>query len=257
MYGCRAYAYITKKLRARKAELAERAHIGFLVGYDSTNIFRVWLPSKDYVIATRDVTFDESLRYDPRGQLLDDYIREHIEEIVDSFGIDETLDSVVPRHYHLLEPSTTTPSTPPMPPTFDSGKKEDEKNDNFSDNDMGDKDMGDKDIGVKENPLPPAPDNPYITPEGTPEPGTRPGAVQPRTKRAPSTSLLGIDPANILDSKMRTRRAAYLADVQDIEPLSGVHAAFSAAIQQRPPALHRDQLPPPPRHWKELLSHAF
>jgi hypothetical protein len=41
-------------------KLNPRAHIGYLVGYDSTNIFRVWIPHKGIVISTRDVIFDES-----------------------------------------------------------------------------------------------------------------------------------------------------------------------------------------------------
>ncbi len=99
VYGCRAYAYIPQELRARKAKLAERAHIGFLVGYDSTNIFCIWLPSNGIVISTCDVTFNESLRYDPRTQQLDEAIREHIDDIVDSISIDESLDPVVSRQF--------------------------------------------------------------------------------------------------------------------------------------------------------------
>jgi hypothetical protein len=41
-------------------KLNPRAHIGYLVGYDSTNIYRVWIPHKGIVISTRDVIFDES-----------------------------------------------------------------------------------------------------------------------------------------------------------------------------------------------------
>ena len=58
-YGCRAYAMTEhaqlKKRRLRK--LDPRAHIGYLVGYDSTNIFRI--PHQGKVISTRDVLFDE------------------------------------------------------------------------------------------------------------------------------------------------------------------------------------------------------
>jgi hypothetical protein len=56
-YDCRAYAMTEhaqlKKRRLRK--LDPRAHIGYLVGYDSTNIFRVWIPHQGKVISTRDV----------------------------------------------------------------------------------------------------------------------------------------------------------------------------------------------------------
>ena len=40
-YGCRAYP-LTREVKAgleKKRKLAPRAHIGYLVGYDSTNIF--------------------------------------------------------------------------------------------------------------------------------------------------------------------------------------------------------------------------
>lgn len=50
VYGCRAYPLKYDIPRLNK--LAPRAHIGYLVGYDSTNIFRIarsceCTPSKD------------------------------------------------------------------------------------------------------------------------------------------------------------------------------------------------------------------
>ena len=46
-------------------KLVPRAEIGYLVGYQSTNIFRSWIPSKNIVIPTRDVTFDPTQGYSP------------------------------------------------------------------------------------------------------------------------------------------------------------------------------------------------
>jgi hypothetical protein len=40
-------------------KLDPRIYIEYLVGYDSTNIYRVWIPHKGIVISTRDVIFDE------------------------------------------------------------------------------------------------------------------------------------------------------------------------------------------------------
>src|SRR5438876_4562920 len=40
-YGCHAYVMIPKEKIPRLQKMAPRAHIGYLVGYDSTNIFRV------------------------------------------------------------------------------------------------------------------------------------------------------------------------------------------------------------------------
>src|SRR6267378_3458891 len=45
VYGCRAYPLIPNEKIPRTQKLAPRAHIGHLVGYESTNIFRVWVPS--------------------------------------------------------------------------------------------------------------------------------------------------------------------------------------------------------------------
>ena len=48
IYGCKAYALNHHIPRRDKME--PRAHIGYLVGYDSTNIYRIWIPSRERVI---------------------------------------------------------------------------------------------------------------------------------------------------------------------------------------------------------------
>jgi hypothetical protein len=93
VYGCRAYAHIPEANRLQKEKLQERALIGYLVGYDSTNIFRIWIPSKSRVISTRDVTFDESLFYDPKELDLCAPIPEHVEEIIRAITITEIPES--------------------------------------------------------------------------------------------------------------------------------------------------------------------
>ncbi|KAG7007910.1 hypothetical protein G7Y79_00008g025480 [Physcia stellaris] len=60
-YGAKAYPL--DKHIPKKEKMRAKAHIGFLVGYDSTNIFLIWIPSQRKVIRTRDVTFNEDLRY--------------------------------------------------------------------------------------------------------------------------------------------------------------------------------------------------
>ena len=55
VFGCKAYALRTKFSRGDK--LTERTLVGYLVGYDSTNIYRIWVPSINAVIRSRDVTF--------------------------------------------------------------------------------------------------------------------------------------------------------------------------------------------------------
>ena len=49
----------------RGDKLESKAITGWLVGYDGTNIFRVWVPSAKQVIRTRDVVFMSGERYEP------------------------------------------------------------------------------------------------------------------------------------------------------------------------------------------------
>ncbi|CAE7204972.1 hypothetical protein PTNB73_07013 [Pyrenophora teres f. teres] len=72
VYGCCAYALRPQIPRGDK--LSPRALIGYLVGYDSSNIYRVWLPNatsrahQGKVIRIRDVTFKEDLFYQHRDE---------------------------------------------------------------------------------------------------------------------------------------------------------------------------------------------
>ncbi|KAM4056424.1 reverse transcriptase (RNA-dependent DNA polymerase) [Hirsutella rhossiliensis] len=70
-YGCRAYPLTPQAIQNRqKKDLKTDPHteIGYLVGYDSTNIFRIWIPSTSEVRRVRDVTFNESIFYDGNDQ---------------------------------------------------------------------------------------------------------------------------------------------------------------------------------------------
>ncbi|KAI0998592.1 hypothetical protein K3495_g9604 [Podosphaera aphanis] len=66
-YGCKAFAHI--KNRPKLSKLTPRAEIGYLVGYESTNIFRIWISSRNIVISTRNVTFDPSRGYSPNQRI--------------------------------------------------------------------------------------------------------------------------------------------------------------------------------------------
>lgn len=51
--------------RAPDPEVGTRAKIGYLVGYEASNIWRIWLPDEK-IARVRDVVFDESRQYDPK-----------------------------------------------------------------------------------------------------------------------------------------------------------------------------------------------
>ena len=68
VYGCRAYP-LTKDREAgrhkRDFKVQPRAHIGYLVGYIASNLYRIWVPILNRVILTRNVVFDEDTLFDP------------------------------------------------------------------------------------------------------------------------------------------------------------------------------------------------
>ena len=57
-YGCAAFVFDHDVTRSQK--FAPRGNKGFLVGYEGTNIYRVWFPSTDKVVRSTNVTFDET-----------------------------------------------------------------------------------------------------------------------------------------------------------------------------------------------------
>ena len=64
VFGCKAYA-MTKQAQLKTERLKRlnpRAWVGYLLGYSSTNVYRIWNPAAQpdkQVIRTRDVIFDE------------------------------------------------------------------------------------------------------------------------------------------------------------------------------------------------------
>jgi hypothetical protein len=59
---------------------------------------------------------------------------------------------------------------------------------------------------------------------------------------------------NIIEERTRRRRQAYLTTLEQPEMLPGYLSTFTSGAQLR---LHRGQLLPPPRTWKELLVHPY
>ncbi|KAM4063276.1 reverse transcriptase (RNA-dependent DNA polymerase) [Hirsutella rhossiliensis] len=112
-YGCRAYPLTTQALQNKqKKDLKTDPHteIGYLVGYDSTNIFRIWIPSSSEVRRVRDVTFNEHEFYEgkvepqkPIPQRLEVQLPAHIE--------DESEYEEIPTRMEEHDPQPDTPSS--------------------------------------------------------------------------------------------------------------------------------------------------
>lgn len=136
IYGCRAYTLRTQIPRGNK--LTSRALIGYLVGYDVLNIYRIWIPkakSKAYqgkVIRTRDVTFREDMFYqvfdsqDPllQGEEIQDVIHTiHMPPLQNSeeSSKEEDEDAITAASHS----STPTPETQPSTRTARKRKRRD------------------------------------------------------------------------------------------------------------------------------------
>lgn len=65
-YGCKVFVMKPDALRkeGRLKRLNPKAWIGYLVGYTSSNIYRIWVPVRNTIISARDVIFDEEQIFD-------------------------------------------------------------------------------------------------------------------------------------------------------------------------------------------------
>jgi hypothetical protein len=83
-YGCVAYAAITiyKRGLSKLRKLDPRADVGYLVGYDFTNIYRIWILYQGRVIFTRNVIFDESKFFDGRKKQITTLEMSELDDLV-------------------------------------------------------------------------------------------------------------------------------------------------------------------------------
>lgn len=91
VYGCRAYPMIKEREAGRSKRLFKikpRGHIGYLVGYVASNIYRIWVPQLARIIVTRNVTFDESTFYNKPRELAVGQPLELLTRLVDQLIIE-------------------------------------------------------------------------------------------------------------------------------------------------------------------------
>src|SRR5947209_4855021 len=95
-----------KKKRLMKLDL--RAHIGYLVGYDSTNIYRIWIPHKGIVISTRDVIFNEKTFFEGKRTDLSEELIAELDTLVEKIKLPETQatnEALLEEDEEILEPT--------------------------------------------------------------------------------------------------------------------------------------------------------
>lgn len=277
--GCRAYP--RDKDVPRAAKNAPRAHIGYLVGYDSTNIYRIWIPSRNIVLSTRDVIFDELRLYDPNEPDLVDLLSTEPEYICEVIHVRPLI--TLTEELTQTAPESNIPNTTAMGSANDIGNddidqqqnEQDSTSDETSTNQTPESDSSDSDKFLPTpRPTPPIDSSSPSATErsATPSSTTMSSATatgsdtRPRhtVNTAPrAAEISGTQDPNFIIEGSRTRqpstrRQAYLAALQHPGNAPGYYAAFNAALDRSDesrPRLHRDQLPPPPKSWQELKQH--
>ena len=131
-YGCRAYAMTAnaQRKKKRRMKLDPQAHISYLVSYNSTNIYRIWIPHKGVVISTRDVIFDEKTFFDSKRTDLSDELIAELDTLIEKVKLPETQainEALLEEDEEVLEPAVEVESDDGDEPIQDFNQNEDLK----------------------------------------------------------------------------------------------------------------------------------
>lgn len=102
--GARAYVMV-KNLRDRpsRAKLQEKAIMGWLIGTEAVNIYKVWIPQSNRVITSRDVRIDEKILYDPRQSMDLPRDNQALLAMLNEIDMDESGDDIIPNGNDITE----------------------------------------------------------------------------------------------------------------------------------------------------------
>ena len=262
VYGCKAFAMTKDALRKekRRQRLNPRAWIGYLIGYNSTNIYRIWNPITGKVIATRDVIFNEDAVFDGNlDTLKDDAL--HI-------GRQELIDLLEEIEVHLKGDQVLDAGTETLPqgedvdafeePTewLDAGAEIATQAEIASQtvDDMVD---GQQSGAVSDQPCSytDARPEPYPSPAPTPPAALLAASIQSPEEdhhQPEDREIYGLDSRDVWMAAFSAGRLACPVGVLKTEKID---KAKLLRLLKKPHGLHRSQLPAPPRHHGELATH--
>ena len=235
------------------------------------------MPCQNCVIEVRDVIFDETRLYNPDKPFLKDQIKTAVQKLKETLTMPIKLAEITQHIRH---------------DDFDDIRPRDVEHDELIDETTHKAMTPDQPVFMTPDPTPQRSSSPPTTlnPAEHPDHGSNidlqlqgelsrstepgPSSTRARTARAPPLREIRseIDESNILTeprvrrpsqcqqeadlSSSRRRRDAYMTQIESPYDLPGYFNAFATAMSQ-PRPLHRDQLPSPPKNWKELLAHPF
>uniref|UniRef100_A0A1Y1LVI6 Integrase catalytic domain-containing protein n=1 Tax=Photinus pyralis TaxID=7054 RepID=A0A1Y1LVI6_PHOPY len=243
-YGCKAFAMTADaqlKLH-RKQKLEPRAHIGYLVGYQSSNIYKIWVPHRNKVILTRDVIFNESAFFE--NKIAQPELRQTISQLLEEIEIPEEQQVME----SMLEEETSEYS--------DESDEEEVLDEIVVNTGTQDEPDGKDDEDACER----SEELGYITPPLTdPELEESPEAIFTANLpiRHRSGHPEGVDTkghnSNCCNYKVEQVSANYrFHEFHPIRIETAVHGAFNAGIKFRP---HKRDLPDAPKTMKDLEGH--
>lgn len=268
--GSLAYVLIkNKKARPARAKLQENALMGWLVGLDATNIYKVWIPHLDRVIVSRDVQVDEKVMYDPQlattlpesGQTLAITINEVDldEEDIEPLPVMEDTETSVPVS---MQPEAELPPLGlPLTPQISS--------------ELATTGEIEVEAPVDKTPSLPCPQGPVSLHQASPRPQTTVQPGSPRKKRITDSSVLqnprttsgrsiklsqrGQDAIETFKPRLtrhqihkRARRHAHALRLERTKLGQQLAHAFASARSIR---TQRKDLPLPPDFWHQLTRH--
>ena len=254
--GCRAYVY-NRDLRAAD-KLESRTHIYHLVGYQGTNIFRIWLPTKDTVIITRDVVFEPTLFFDGMHGYASISVIEEVIELLEYPEIPQDDDISIE---DLLTARQRGRQIAPV--TSALRARGSQLGGEITDDALESDDALKSNQQQLLNPTPSEADTIHVVPRGYRQQG----------EKAPKDVNLDPTDTNLIVSGKRNRKPRdlnnfavqlYTAKLGP-EPLVDYLRAFSTEIladrasarADEVPRIHQSQLPPAPKAVKQLHGHMF
>lgn len=257
-FGCRAYPLTRESLQGKqKKNLKTHPHaeLGYLVGYDSTNIFRIWIPERKEVRRVRDVTFDETRFYDPK----DHPQNLHIEEAEPHLLLPAHIESD-PEPEESKESRAEAHSEPESPPLQEAGSEDEAQSiiwvgGQDHSNEETDQELDDFDEQAKSQTVYPTPGE---SRRGSHCPGRR---DQEDRQDHDNEHEIEIDNQSQTEAEtpptrksMRERKPSERAREAAAGSCAVYRSSFFIGSEQK---LHRRSLPPEPRNYHELTSHQF
>jgi hypothetical protein len=272
--GSLAYVLIkNKKDRKASAKLQEKALMGWLVGLDATNIYKVWIPRLDRIIASRDVQIDESVMYDPKVIMPNPGSNETLaiaanevdldEEDIEPLLITQTSTTSIPAllqlEIELPARGTTLLPTPEITPNMVTAERS----------------LIEPHV-ESVLPLPQLPETPISIPPSVEQPLNQTLTSKTSRKRGPTTALVlenlrsttgrtiklskkgqyAIEAQNArFTSRQIQRKARRQAHALQLERVKLGHQIAHAFTKARTIRTHRNELPPPPDFWSQMKRH--